>query len=150
MAPCQICQGIDLANISAKPIDRLFQPHKTYPRKYDLVLFSTQYDRLQHPVKGLVAYHENLDSLKGSAVSCELCCIVQDQVDTYLRKREVAAKGGSRYPKSFELWICGTSVCNFFQVLGYNRDDAKRSSVESASYYLLAGFGVCVDHGKET
>ncbi|KAI0127336.1 heterokaryon incompatibility protein-domain-containing protein [Xylariales sp. AK1849] len=98
-----------------------------------------------HPVDGLVLYYKTLDSLRVSAWSCELCRLVKGQVDKCLCNGEAAAKLGFRYPEYFELWICGTNVCDYFQVLGYNKANAEKWVVKSASYQLLAGSSFCVD-----
>ncbi|KFA49859.1 hypothetical protein S40293_01328 [Stachybotrys chartarum IBT 40293] len=145
MAPCPICQSIDLASILDKHINKLFGFAEWYPLNCNLFGFSTQYDGLHHPVDGLVLYHKNLDSLRISALSCELCRLVQDQAHKYLRNGAAAARLGFDYPESFELWICGTGVCDFIQVLGYNKACAEKWAVKSASYELIACLGICVD-----
>ncbi|KEY69918.1 hypothetical protein S7711_06456 [Stachybotrys chartarum IBT 7711] len=138
MAPCPICQSIDLASILDKHINKLFGFAEWYPLNCNLFGFSTQYDGLHHPVDGLVLYHKNLDSLRISALSCELCRLVQDQAHKYLRSGAAAARLGFDYPESFELWICGTGVCDFIQVLGYNKACAEKWAVKSASYELIS------------
>ncbi|KAK6843397.1 hypothetical protein PG987_004257 [Apiospora arundinis] len=149
MSLCQICQSIDWATVLAKPISKLFNFAETYPLNHNLFHYVTRYEGLQHPVDGLVLYHKNIVSLRASAVSCKICCLVQDQVDKRLRNGEAAAKLGFKYPESFELWICGTGLSGFFQVLGYNKADTEKRFVKSAAYELLAGFGICVEDGRK-
>jgi hypothetical protein len=145
MAPCQTCESIDLADVSKRSINESFAFEETYPLNHNLFICHTPSHGILHPVDGLVLYHESLDSLRVSAASCELCHLVQDQVDEYIRNSEVAVNLGFKYASTFELWICGTSLSGIFQVLGYNKADAENNFNKSASYAFLASFGTCVD-----
>jgi len=139
MPLCQICGRIDLLALTLqgqrRESDVLFAS-QGYPADLDLYYYYAPKD------DAFIPHHENLEELKASAATCELCRLIQTCVDETHGLHRIARRQGFCYDLSgHKLFLHARFGSDGFRI-------GSHKPGEGDWWDLMGGIGFCVDDGE--
>lgn len=142
---CNLCVSIPIEALPAFP-----STYINTESKWSYIHAFVENTAEEHPGPPGSPHQPDLESLKTSAATCELCCLILNQIDRFIDEFRAAEQDeffrntyNKGYP-GFDLWVTRRRAGGEgFWVLSTGKEKDR----DRRSLFLLAAFGLCVTDG---